>query len=223
MSMSIKRNILVTGHSRGIGKSIFEEFVQREDVNIFGISSKECDLSCHKNITNKIKEIGRIDVLINNAAIVSQKSIMDITLEEWNRLISINLTAVMLLCKEVLPSMIKNNYGKIINIGSIAGLDKSKTASFAYTVSKYGIVGLTKQLSFEFAKHNININCVCPSQTRTEMLIKNVPTEKLKELEENNPSKRLANPSDISKLVYFLSTDGADYINGECIKVCGGL
>ena len=217
------RRVLVTGHSRGIGKSIYEEFLSNEDADVIGLSSKECDLRNPSEIKEFFSSVGPVDVLVNNAGIVSKKDILSISIEEWNDIINVNLRSMMVLCQCALPHMISQRYGKIVNIGSIAGLDKSRTASFAYTVSKYGVVGLTKQLAYEYAKHNININCVCPSQTSTEMLLDNLPDETLDELKRVNPSRRLASPEDVSSVVHFLTGENAGYISGECIKVAGGL
>lgn len=230
----MSRIAIVTGASRGIGKAIFNLF-REEKITTIGLSrnikeseyTEKCDVSNDEQvlwtIADIIEKYGKIDILVNNVGIVSQKDILQISMKEWNEVMSVNLTSCFLCCKYVLPNMIENQYGKIVNISSIAGLDSSLTASEAYTCSKYALVGLTKQLSKKYAKHNININCVCPSQTETEMLVGVVSKKDIEKIKNNNPSKRLAKPIDIANVVKFLVGDDSSYMNGSIVKVSGGL
>ncbi|SVE15482.1 uncharacterized protein METZ01_LOCUS468336 [marine metagenome] len=113
-------------------------------------------------------------------------------------------------------------YGKIVNVSSIAARSYSKTASVEYTSSKYGLIGLTKQLAYKYGKYNLNINCICPSQTETEMLLKNLTKKQISKIEEQIPLGRIAKPEQIADLVYFLSSDYSNYINGSVIDINAG-
>ena len=229
-----KKTAIVTGGSSGIGLAIVELFRQKGittiSVSRHQYSSEhhiQCDVSDKKSVKvliNKvIKDYQHIDILVNNAGISSEGDIKEISLNEWNEVMRINLTGTFLCSKYALIHMQERKEGKIVNIASIAGRHRSVTASVAYTCSKYGIIGLTKQLALHYAKQNININCVCPSQTLTPMLIDNLPEERIKELEDNVPAKRLAKPKEIAEAVYFLASDASSYIHGTCLDVNGGL
>ena len=224
---------IVTGSSRGIGKSIKENFIDK-GITVVGVSrntknnklDKKCDIrnefEVRELIGDVIKEFGRIDILINNAGIVTFKDITQTDLEDWNNVFSTNLTGPFLLCKYVLPYMKKVKYGKIVNVSSIAARSYSKTASVEYTSSKYGLIGLTKQLAYKYGKYNLNINCICPSQTETEMLLKNLTKKQISKIEEQIPLGSIAKPEQIADLVYFLCSDYSNYINGSVIDINAG-
>jgi NAD(P)-dependent dehydrogenase (short-subunit alcohol dehydrogenase family) len=228
--MSMSRVAIVTGGSRGIGAAIAST-LRREGFTVIATSSKakvvdatwQCDVrdesAVKELVESVIKQYGRIDVLVNNAGIASTK---DMDISEWTNIIDTNLTGTFLMCKHVLPHMVVNG-GRVINIGSVAGISRSKTASVAYTCSKYGITGLTKQLAPEYARYGITINCLCPSQTETEMLLDNVSPSMRSELADKNPSGRLADPWEIAEVVLFLTSSAAEYINGTTIPITGGI
>lgn len=233
-SMSPKNKIaIITGASRGIGKAIFDLFTKK-GITTIGISRNvdsdkyylRCDVGNQDEVRavfdEVIKTYGRIDILVNNAGISTQTDILDTPVEEWERVLRTNLTGTFLCTKHALKYMKSQNYGKIINISSIAGRFRSSMASAAYTSSKYGVIGLTRQLALYYAKYNININCVAPSQTRTPMLMENVDKETLKKFISKVPAGRLAEPDDIAQAVWFLASDSASYINGAVLDVNGG-
>ena len=235
MSNSNKKEIaIVTGGSSGIGLAIVELF-RKKSITTISVSRHHCSSENHIQcevsdeesvkvmIKKVIKDFQKIDFLVNNAGISTIGDIKEVSLNEWNEVMGINLTGAFLCTKYVLSHMQERKQGKIINIASIAGRHRSSTASVAYTCSKYGMIGLTKQLAAHYAKHNININCVCPSQTLTPMLMDNLPDERIKELEDNVPAKRLAKPKEIAEAVYFLTSDASSYIHGTCLDVNGGL
>jgi len=223
---------LITGASKGIGRSIKKKF-EKESILAIGLSRNKtnfkndriCDITNENQIFSLVQDIikkyGKIDILINNAGIVSTGNIFETKTKTWNDVLSTNLTGAYLFSKFVLKDMIKKRNGKIINISSIAGRAISKVASLEYTCSKYGLIGLTKQLAHTYAEFNININCICPSQTRTEMLKKNISKKKLSKIIEDIPAKRLVKPNEIAELVHFLSSDNAKYINGSIIDING--
>jgi NAD(P)-dependent dehydrogenase (short-subunit alcohol dehydrogenase family) len=223
---------LITGASQGIGRSIFELF-QSRGITTIGISrritrgefTRQCDIQEEKQVRDLFGEIietyQQIDILVNNAGIVTHTDILSTSLDEWEQVMRTNLSGAFLTCKYCLGHMKTRGYGKIVNISSIAGRNRSSMASVAYTCSKYGLIGLTRQLAFHYAKYGININCVCPSQTRTQMLVEKVSEEEIQKLVENIPAGRLAEPIDVAEAVYFLSTDSASYINGAILDVNG--
>ena len=233
ISNSDSKIAIVTGSSRGIGRSIKENLTEK-GITVIGVSrntknnklDKICDIRNEYEVRGLIdyiiKEYGKIDLLINNAGIVTFKDIVKTELEDWNNVFSTNLTGPFLLCKYVIPYMKKVKYGKIVNVSSIAARGYSKTASVEYTSSKYGLIGLTKQLAFQYGKYNLNINCICPSQTETDMLLKNLTKKQISKIEEQIPLGRLAKPEQIADLVYFLCSDYSNYINGSVIDINGG-
>ena len=224
---------VVTGSSKGIGLSI-KNFFEAKGSIVFGISRSAqdvknhivCDIKSEKEIKNSINKIllkhKKIDFLINNAGIFSKLNLSESTLHSWNDMIDTNLTSAFLMCKNVIPSMKKQKYGKIVNISSIAARNYSAKGSAGYTVSKYGLIGLTKQLSFEYAKNNININCVCPSQTNTDMLLKNLTTNEIENMKKNIPSRSIAEPDQIAEVVAFLCSESSSYMFGSILDVNGG-
>ena len=234
MSSSANKTALVTGGSQGIGLAIVELFRQK-GITTISVSrhdnTNEHHISCDVSdevavkalIAKVISEYRKIDILVNNAGISSIGNIDEISLDEWNEVIRVNLTSAFLCSKLVLNHMRTRNQGKLVNMASIAGRHRSVTASVAYTCSKYGMIGLTRQLALHYAQYNININCVCPSQTITPMLIDNLSSERIKELEENVPARRLAKPEEIAKTVYFLTSEASSYMHGSCLDVNGGL
>jgi len=226
---------IVTGGTSGIGQSIGTALTSDGFTTIRVSRSpkmpdkyrRACDVRDKYSIRDLIfgvmEDFGRIDVLVNSAGIASTTPLERLGIHEWNDIISTNLTGSFLMCRDVIPHMVAAGFGRIINIGSIAGIKRSEVASVAYTCSKYGITGLTKQLAPIYAKDGITINCLCPSQTMTEMYSENVSPEDGKKLSKANPMGRLAHPSDIAGVARFLATDAAAYINGETIAITGGI
>jgi len=229
----IKQTAVITGASRGIGKAIYDLFKER-GITAVGVSrniqltetTRQCDIRYETSVKelfdDLIDSFKHIDILVNNAGIVTHENILETKLEDWEDVMCTNLTSAFLCCKHVLKHMKARNYGKIINISSIAARSRSSMASVAYTCSKYGLIGLTRQIALHYAKYNININCVCPSQTKTAMLTENISQEEIDSLISCIPAGRLAQPEDIAEVVYFLTTGGASYINGAVIDVNGG-
>ena len=236
------KNIVVTGASGGIGNSIIEK-LNDSGANILAsgtrIEKLEKLKSKFKNIkilkfdisqNDKIEEFienataelgGSLDCLINNAGITQDNLAIRMSLDEWKRVIDINLTATFLLSKFAVKKMLKNKSGKIINITSVVG-HTGNLGQANYTASKAGIVAMSKSLAIEYAKKNININCISPGFIKTDMTDK--IDDKFKELIISKiPSARLGEPKDIANAVLFLASDQSDYINGETIHVNGGM
>ena len=167
-----------------------------------------------------LANLDKIDFLINVAAINYTKNIEEISLEEWKKVIDTNLTSYFYITKECLNKMKEGS--KIVNFSSIAGRNRSIVSGVHYTSSKAAIIGLTRQLAYELGPKNINVNCVCPSQTLTEMLGESMSEIEQKKLSEQIPLKRLATIEDQVGPVVFLCSELSNYINGAIIDVNGG-
>ena len=236
------KNIIVTGASGGIGNSIVRKLCEK-GANILASGTKLEKLeklkSENKNIRilkfdiSEIEKIdqfienasselgGNLDCLINNAGITQDNLAIRMTLEEWKKVIDINLTSTFLMSKSAIKKMLKNKSGKIINITSVVG-HTGNLGQANYTASKAGIIAMSKSLAIEYAKKNININCISPGFIKTAMTDK--IDEKFKELIISKiPSARLGEPEDIANAVLFLASDQSNYINGETLHVNGGM
>ena len=236
------KNIIVTGASGGIGNSIVKKLNQAganilasgtriekleelkknfENIKIlkFDISQSDKIAEFIENATNEFG--GSLDGLVNNAGITQDNLAIRMSLEEWQKVININLTSTFLMSKFAIKKMLKNKSGKIVNITSVVG-HTGNLGQANYTASKAAIVAMSKSLAIEYAKKNININCISPGFIETAMTDK--IDEKFKEVIVSKiPSARLGEPDDIANAVLFLSTDQSDYINGETIHVNGGM
>ena len=189
--------VLVIGGSRGIGASLVKEF-QRSNAKVFYCARNinkslykakyiKCDLSYEDNVYDLFKEFSenqKLDILINTAAINFSREFNEIKYNEWKQVIDVNLNATFLVLQLASKIMIKNRSGKIVNISSIAGKSKSIASGAHYVSSKAGIIGLTRQLAYEVAKYNVNVNVLCPSQTMTDMLKQTMSEEEILELED---------------------------------------
>ena len=236
------KNIIVTGASGGIGNSIVKK-LNDCGANILASGTKVEKLedlkSKFKNIKtlkfdisqiDKIEEFvdkatseigGNLDCIVNNAGITQDNLAIRMSLEEWKKVIDINLTSTFLLSKFSIKKMLKNKSGKIINITSIVG-HTGNLGQANYTASKAGIVAMSKSLAIEYAKKNININCISPGFIKTAMTDK--IDEKFKDIIISKiPSARLGEPEDIANAVVFLASNQSDYINGETLHVNGGM
>ena len=242
MSNLENKNIIVTGASGGIGNAIIkrlnetganilasgtrieklEELKKKyEKIKIlkFDISQSEKIEEFIENATNELG--GSLDGIINNAGITHDNLAIRMSLEEWQKVININLTSTFLLSKFAIKKMLKNKSGKIVNITSVVG-HTGNLGQANYTASKAGIVAMSKSLAIEYAKKNININCISPGFIKTAMTDK--IDEKFKEVIISKiPSARLGEPDDIANAVLFLSSEQSNYINGETIHVNGGM
>jgi NAD(P)-dependent dehydrogenase (short-subunit alcohol dehydrogenase family) len=231
--MFTNKRVIVVGGSRGIGAGVVDAFVDR-GAEVWYISRSKgnnkkathikADIS-DLNILKKAfaefsKEDFYLDILINVAATNYCKKHYEISDEEWDEVMNTNLRSYFIACREALGLM--KPHSKIVNVSSIAGRNKSICSGVHYTSSKAGIIGLTRQLAHEVGPMNINVNCVCPSQTMTEMLKKSMTESEMKELANNIPLKRLARIEDVVNPILFLCSEGAAYVNGACLDVNGG-
>tara|TARA_B100000674_G_scaffold65383_1_gene45186 strand:+ start:251 stop:988 length:738 start_codon:yes stop_codon:yes gene_type:complete len=236
------KNIIVTGASGGIGNSIIEKLTSA-GANLLASGTKiekleklkskfskikilKFDISQSDKIEDFIEEAtselgGKLDCVINNAGITQDNLAIRMSLDEWNKVIKVNLTSTFLLSKFAIKKMLKNKSGKIINITSVVG-HTGNLGQANYTASKAGIIAMSKTLSLEYAKKNINVNCISPGFIKTEMTDK--IDEKFKEIIISKiPASRLGEPEDIANAVLFLASNQSDYINGETLHVNGGM
>ena len=236
-----KKNVIITGASGGIGNSIIEKF-NEAGANIIASGTKMEKLEELKNkfknikilkfdisqsekieefIENATNELGGLDCIINNAGITQDNLAIRMGLEEWKNVININLTSTFLMSKFAIKKMLKNKSGKIVNITSVVG-HTGNVGQANYTASKAGIIAMSKSLAIEYAKKNININCISPGFIKTAMTDK--IDDKFKEtIISKIPSARLGEPDDIANAVVFLSSNQSNYINGETLHVNGGM
>jgi len=242
MSNLEKKNIIVTGASGGIGNAIIKklsesganilasgtriEKLEELKKNFENIKILKFDISQNEKIEEFIENAtielgGSLDGLVNNAGITQDNLAIRMSLEEWQKVININLTSTFLMSKFAIKKMLKNKSGKIINITSVVG-HTGNLGQANYTASKAGIVAMSKSLAAEYAKKNININCISPGFIKTAMTDK--IDDKFKEVIISKiPSARLGEPDDIANAVLFLSSDQSNYINGETLHVNGGM
>ena len=216
--------ILVTGSTRGIGKQIADDF-ESLGGKVMRFGTDDVDFSDTNSTMEFIKSISsfdKIDICINNAGINRIDYLEDISVEDYDDILRVNLYAPLLISQCVSKVMKKNKYGRIINISSIWGtITKEKRTS--YTTSKAGLIGMTKTMSVELAKYNILVNSVSPGFTLTELTKSILSDDDIKELSEQVPVGRFASVDEISKVVMFLSSELNTYINGQDIKVDGGF
>ena len=235
------KNILITGGSGGIGKELVKKFVSLGG-NVLGTGTntgkldllkkeypnilvKRFDMSEHSRIVefidNVTLELGGLDILINNAGINIDNLSLRMKDEEWKKVIDINLTSTFLLTKSAIKKMLKNKFGRIVNMTSIVG-HTGNLGQANYSASKSAIIGMSKSLAAEYAKKNITINCVSPGFIQSNMTMNIAEKVKLY-LTSKIPMGRLGTGEDVSNCVAFLSSAQASYITGETIHVNGGM
>ena len=237
-----QKNIIITGASGGIGNSIVKKFYEN-GANILATGTKKekledlkskfkniktlsFDISQHNEIENfienAIKELGGdLYCMVNNAGITKDNLAIRMSFDEWKKVIDINLTSTFLLSKAAIKKMLKNKRGKIINITSVVG-HTGNLGQTNYTAAKAGIVAMSKTLAIEYAKKNININCISPGFIKTNMT-ENIDPKYKDLIISKIPSARLGEPEDVANAVLFLASNLSDYINGETLHVNGGM
>lgn len=164
----------------------------------------------------------KIDVLVNNAGVAQQKLFTDITVDDWNKMVNINLGGVFNCCQSVLPFMIHEKRGKIINLSSIWGTEGA-SCEVHYSAVKAGIIGLSKALAKEVAPSGITVNCVAPGCIMTDMLTNDCDEQTIRELAAETPLGRIGTPQDIANAIAFLASEKADFITGQVLGVDGGF
>ena len=235
------KKILVTGASGGIGREIVKKFISLDGTVVAtgtnlerldllkkdfpNVNVIKFDISEHSKIEefidNVFTQLSGLDILINNAGTNMDNLSLRMKDEEWQKVIDINLTSTFLLSKYAIKKMLKNKYGRIVNISSVVG-HTGNLGQANYSASKAGIIGMTKSLAIEYAKKNITLNCVSPGFIQSKMT-DNINESVKATLTSRIPMSRLGNAEDVANSVAFLSSDQASYVTGETIHVNGGM
>ncbi|MDC3037237.1 SDR family oxidoreductase [Candidatus Pelagibacter sp.] len=237
------RVAVVTGGAQGFGLAITERFIDSgakvviwdideneakkaiDKVNSKNLSYQIVDVSNIETINNKLSEIetkhGKIDIFINNAGVAGKNTtVAEYPVDEWNKVINLNLNAVFYCCKAVVPYMEKNNYGRIVNIASIAGKEGNPNAS-AYSTSKAGVIGLTKSLGKELAQKNIAVNCVTPAAAKTR-IFDQMTEEHINYMLSKIPRNKFAKVEELASLVTWLSSEENSFSTAAVFDLSGG-
>ncbi len=247
----VGKGVIVTGGASGIGKATAERFLREgARVAIVDVSPKNGekamaelrgkgyrpvlligDVTSSSDVKKMVKRakqaLGSIDILFNNAGILVEGTIEDVSEKDWDRIMAVNVKGPFLMSKEVIPYMLRQKKGVIVNNASCSGLVGDRNA-IAYNTSKGAVVLMTKCLALDYAKKNIRVNCVCPGEIDTPMFrqeakARNMPVEEYrKELCEYHPIGRLGVPEEVASAVAFLASDEAGFIVGAAFSVDGG-
>lgn len=240
------KNVIVTGATRGIGREIALTLAKNganiamnyrslnsevedliNEIKSFGVDALaiKCDVSIANEVDNFVKEVKAhyniIDVLVNNAGITKDGLILRMKEEDFDDVLDVNLKGTFNTTKSVSSIMIKQKYGKIINISSVVGI-AGNAGQCNYAASKAGVIGFSKSVARELSSRNINVNVVAPGYINTDMT-KNLPDKVKEEIIKSIPMKKIGDPKEVANLVLFLSSNLSDYITGQVINVDGGM
>jgi 3-oxoacyl-[acyl-carrier protein] reductase len=239
--------VIVTGAGSGMGQAMVREFVA-EGANVAAVDidarkagatvegladpmralAVQADVADPGSVTRCIDAVlewgGHVDVLCNNAGILdSYRPAHEVPIEEWNRVVAVNMTAPFLMARAVIPDMLRRSAGVIINTASVSAFSAAGGGT-AYTASKHGVLGLTRQLTFDYGKHGIRVNAICPGATLTGMTMSengNTAPDVQAELE-RTPAGRWCDPQEIARLAVYLASDQAAFIHGSAMVIDGG-
>lgn len=240
------KNAIVTGGTRGIGREIARSLAENganiainyrkyndeikslvEELKSFGVEvlALKCDVSNEKEVDAFIKEVkdnfGSVDILVNNAGITKDGLLLRMSEEDFNEVIDVNLKGTFNMTKSVSSAMVRQRYGKIINISSVVGVAGNAGQS-NYAASKAGVIGFSKSVARELASRNINVNVIAPGYINTDMT-SGLPDKVKEEVLKTIPMKKIGEPKEIANLVLFLSSNLSNYITGQVINVDGGM
>ena len=231
---------IITGSSRGIGRAIAEAFAENgaslvihgtseeslrplaEELGCSFVAGDIGELSTSQRLTEEcIRSFGKVDVLVNNAGINTRTKFLDLTPEEWDKILRVNLTGAFYACKCVLPHMLAQKSGVILNMSSRAGKTAHPTSSACYGASKAALDALTRKLAYDFGAEGIRVNAICPGPVETDMSLQWTADYRAKILD-NIPLRKLGRAEDIADLAVFLASDSSAFITGESININGG-
>jgi NAD(P)-dependent dehydrogenase (short-subunit alcohol dehydrogenase family) len=244
------KTAVVTGAASGIGAAVAKRLAEagadiavldvdktkgpqiEKDIQKLGLRAKffACDVGCRsqcqKAIDGVLKDFGRLDILVNNAGVIIRKNIVDLSEGEWDRVLDINLKSIYLLSRLVIPLMLQNKGGSIVNLGSGWGIKGGPDAA-AYCASKSGVVNLTRAMAIDHGRHGIRVNCVCPGDIHTALLeseaaqLKQDLNEFLGEASDR-PIPRVGSPDDVANAVLFFACQLSAWVTGSILVVDGG-
>ena len=235
------RTVLITGGSRGIGRAMVELFSKEgyrvaftyknsddkanELSAMTGALAIKADSASEEDVKRAVREVidklGNPEILINNAAVSSFSLFTDISLSDWRNMFSVNVDGAFLYSREVIPAMIRNGGGRIINVSSMWGITGS-SCEVNYSATKAALIGMTKALAKELGPSSITVNCIAPGVIDTEMN-EALSSEDMAALKEETPLMRIGSPDEVAKAALFLASDGASFITGEVLNVNGGF
>ncbi|MGH7695583.1 MAG: SDR family NAD(P)-dependent oxidoreductase [Gemmatimonadaceae bacterium] len=237
------RVAIVTGAARGLGRAAAERLYElgasvavnvrdrdRADQVVAALGDRALavpgDVSASGTlediVTCTVDRFGRVDILVNNAAVATSTRFPELSAEEWRQTVEVNLTVPFLLIKAVLPTMRAQKYGRIVNISSTAGRMVSTLGSAAYTASKTGLLGLTRASAKELGKFGITVNAICPGMIDTELTHEHASAELLERLAAGYPVPRLGTAREVADLICFIASPAAGYITGASLDINGG-
>jgi 3-oxoacyl-[acyl-carrier protein] reductase len=217
------RNAIVTGGAQGIGAAIVKRLeASGAKVTIWDLDGQpRVDVVDWNSIQQAVKSLGRVDVLVNNAGIAGiNKPTVDYPIEEWERVLRVNLTSQFLCCRAVAPLMVRAGYGRIVNIASIAGKEGNPNA-VAYSASKAGVIALTKSLGKELARTGVLVNCVTPAAAKTA-IFDQMTQEHIDYMLSKIPMNRFVTVDEIAALVCWLASEDCSFSTGGVFDISGG-
>lgn len=234
------KNVLITGSSRGIGAETARLFAKNgynvfinynkseksalmllDELQDYSVHIVKADVSKSEEVKKMFSEIADIDILVNNAGIAQTKLFTDITDDDWNQMLAANLSSAFYCCREALPYMIRQHFGRIINISSMWG-QVGGSCEVHYSAAKAGIIGLTKALAMEEGLSGITVNCIAPGVIKTDMT-SNLSPDDFTALKDETPTNSIGTPFDIARAVLFLASDNSSFITGQVIGINGGF
>jgi NAD(P)-dependent dehydrogenase (short-subunit alcohol dehydrogenase family) len=234
--------VFITGGSRGIGKAVVEKLAseghmviftylnhsqEAEELtnnfgSVFSYQNDQNDYETTQSIAAEVlNKYSRVDILINNAGIMKDKTFAKMDKETWDEVINTNLKSLYNFTSAFLPAMVENRWGRIVNLSSVAGV-QGAFGKTNYSAAKAGVIGFTKALALELAAKKITVNAIAPGMVETDM-IKAIPEKYREQIINNIPAKRFAEPQEIAELVSWLTSEKAEYVTGQVLHVNGGM
>jgi 3-oxoacyl-[acyl-carrier protein] reductase len=241
--LTAERVALISGAAQGMGAAcarrlagsgyklvLFDLRPEPLDALAAGLSAAGADVvtvtgdvrAPQPSVDAALEAFGRLDVLVNAAGILYGGSALDISADEWDRVLGVNLTGAFLISQCALPPMLDRGWGRIIHFSSTAGKTNSTLGGAHYTASKHGVLGIVRSMAVEFAPRGVTVNAVCPGLIDTEMVRSSIPPDRAAQIAASFPAGRLGEPGEVAELVAFLASERSGYITGAAFDINGG-